>query len=202
MRFVALGHQQGVPWANVLWVKNGGASAPDQSTLDAFCTFLSNAFATAWQAGAEVACSYDSGEVTYFLPGSEALRSTALEGLNGSHSGGGLTNATSLCISWPIAAMYRGGHPRTYLAGIPDSATVSGHTFDTSYLTACTGRFATFRSSVNGHTAGALTSLQLGTVSFVHNKAWRTPPVFRAFVGAPTADTRIDTQRRRLGPDR
>jgi len=37
----------------------------------------------------------------------------------------------------------------------------------------------------------------------VLRKAWRTPPVFRDFVpGGATVDSRIDTQRRRLGPDR
>jgi hypothetical protein len=40
-------------------------------------------------------------------------------------------------------------------------------------------------------------------VSFQLHKDWRDPPVFRDYTpGAAVVDSRIDTQRRRVGPDR
>jgi len=105
------------------------------------------------------------------------------------------------CISWRLRAHYRGGHPRTYLPGIPDSAKVNVDEWSGSFTAAAVSAANAFKNDCNSAGSGTVTDTQLGTVSFVHAGAWRTPPIFRPFVGDAFMDSRIDTQRRRLGAD-
>jgi hypothetical protein len=60
-----------------------------------------------------------------------------------------------------------------------------------------------FLLAVNAISTANASDLHLGVVSFVLRGEWRDPPVFRDFTpAAAKVDARIDSQRRRLGPDR
>ncbi len=202
MRIAFEGQQQSVPWANVMWVRNGNAVTPSQADLDSMVTFIGNAYATALAPSVGSFLIYSQAVATYFAGGGEGLKSTSPQNIVGTGGSTSVTAATAACVSWPIASLYKGGHPRTYIPGIPTAATATMNTLNATWLAALLTRLATFRSSVNGHSVGAFTTAQLGTVSFQHAGQWRTPPIFRAYTAGPFADDRIDTQRRRLGRDR
>jgi hypothetical protein len=61
-----------------------------------------------------------------------------------------------------------------------------------------------FHDTIESHIpiGDGIASLEHGVVSFVNDGAWRTPPLFRRFLVGAHVDSRVDTMRRRLGPDR
>jgi hypothetical protein len=100
-------------------------------------------------------------------------------------------------INWAISAYYRGGKPRTYMPGVPQSVVTDGRTLSSAYRSALATDAASFITDVNAITHGGITAVQLGTVSFQVGKNWRTPPIFRPYVGASVRQI-MGTQRRRL----
>lgn len=135
-----------------------------------------------------------------------------LIGLSGTdpttHSGavGGtpLSANVAIVIGWRIARHYRGGHPRSYVPGMTTAnQTDSQHWTQTTADNMGLGA-NNFRIAVNALTSASTGLLTLGSVSYFkgHDSSGhpilRPVPVFDAFVGAH-CDTRIDSQRRRLG---
>jgi hypothetical protein len=100
-------------------------------------------------------------------------------------------------MSSTISSRYRGGHPRNYLPGPQSGHVINGSTVVAAQLAVMVAAAAGFRNDVDALTAGAITAVQLGTVSFVTGGAWRTPPVFRPYTGSTVRST-IGSQRRRI----
>jgi hypothetical protein len=125
---------------------------------------------------------------------------TATGSTNGTGVGTALSSNVAITWSWKIANRYRGGHPRTYIAGCVQSAQTTPNTILASAVTAHAAAAAAIRSAINAVTIGAST-WQMGCVSYYKDKALRPDPIFRAFTGV-SVDSRLDSQRRRLGRDR
>ena len=123
----------------------------------------------------------------------------------GTAAGARLPSSAAVCITWKISRRYRGGHPRTYLAPPGDVVlTASPNTWDPDFVTAIEGAALAFRNALNTTVGGAP-----GELVCVHR--YRTnsegireilkPPLVDVYVDS-SVDTRVDSQRRRLGPDR
>lgn len=102
--------------------------------------------------------------------------------------------------SWTISRRYRGGHPRTYIAGIPFSAITNPNSITATAQSAHAAAAAAIRTAVNGVTTSAGTA-KLACVHYYRNKVLLSTPLVSQITGV-TVDTRIDSQRRRLGRDR
>jgi hypothetical protein len=122
----------------------------------------------------------------------------------GSNAGSKVTAAQPLncavCWSWSIARRYRGGHPRTYIAGLVSDQVSNATTITTAAQTAHAAAAAAIRTAVNAVTTSAGTA-KLATVHYYRNKAILETPLVSQISGV-SVDTRIDSQRRRLGRDR
>jgi len=113
-----------------------------------------------------------------------------------------LSPGTAVLVNHSIARHYRGGHPRTYLCGVPDNSFDDTRSYTTSFKNAAESAAIAFHGdleAISGISSG-ITSVEHGVVSFVNAGAWRTPPIFRR-INTAHVDQRVDTQRRRLGPD-
>jgi len=108
----------------------------------------------------------------------------------------------ALCISWKIHPVYRGGHPRTYVSGIQSDHLASVNSWEATKLTSWQARASQFHDNLEaiGSIGSGIETVEHGVVSFVRAGAWREPPVFYRILDS-TVDSRVDTQRRRLGPD-
>jgi hypothetical protein len=117
-------------------------------------------------------------------------------------TGAGSTNPASVCVcwSWKIANRYRGGHPRTYIGAIPNSANSNANTMSSTARNAHAAAAAAVRTAVNAAPVGAGTWI-LGCLSYYSGGAIRPLPLFRIYTGV-SVDDRFDSQRRRLGRDR
>jgi hypothetical protein len=106
----------------------------------------------------------------------------------------------AICWSWRIARRYRGGHPRTYIGGLSSTDQGSANTITPARVTAHLAAATSLRTAING-AATVNGNWQLVVVHYRRNKAILPVPLVSS-VNAVTVDTRLDSQRRRLGRDR
>lgn len=106
----------------------------------------------------------------------------------------------AICWSWRIGRRYRGGHPRTYIGGLSTTDTAGPNTIVAARITAHQAAAVALRSAINS----AATSNGAWQLVVVHyRRAKQVLPVpLVSTVNAVTVDSRLDSQRRRLGRDR
>ena len=102
--------------------------------------------------------------------------------------------------SWKISTRYRGGHPRTYIGGIPQSAISTANTMTSTTKTNHATAAAAIRTAVNAQTAGG-NPVVFGVVHYRRGGVLLDIPIFSPITGV-SVDDRFDSQRRRLGRDR
>lgn len=121
-----------------------------------------------------------------------------------SHAGGLAVTTiqdASACIviDWKITARYRGGHPRSYIAGVAASSVTSGSALTGGQPTNLATAAGTVLTYLNGYTAGNITGSTMGTVHFQSANAWLSPPVFRPYTAAALGkQQKLGSQRRRI----
>jgi hypothetical protein len=202
MHFSVHGLMGGTPWANTFWVRNGNAQSPQTADFDFVTQAIRSLWVSAFIEHIATAVTVQGCEGLYY--GAQGLETgSGVQHVDtGSMSGSVLPAQVATGISWQVQAAYKGGHPRTYLPPPAQTALLDPRLFNSSFCNSVASAANAFHGNVNAMSHGELDQLHLGTVSFVHQKAWRTPPVFRDFVpGNAAVDQRVDTQRRRLGRD-
>lgn len=195
------GHFGGAAWANVMWLYLTGSGTITSSDLLILADKCNGAYASflQWMSNqAELqrvqVILYENGE------NREGVSGTVRPGLA---TGGTLLPANvAACVTWNIAPVYRGGHPRTYIAGALSSYQAAVNTWTTAAQTQLKNRADDFHTALEqmGPIGGGIATVEHGIISFQRAKQWRTPPVFYRINGA-SVDVRIDSQRRRLGRD-
>jgi hypothetical protein len=118
----------------------------------------------------------------------------------GLESGTGAQTMAAVVASWRDGQAYRGGKPRTYLGGIPESARSTTYTWNDTYLNALSGGLADFLNTVNALAPSPITGLKLGCLHRWRAGVALSPPVFAGFTGVRT-QKRVCTQRLRLGSE-
>lgn len=193
----------GQPCANVFWLRNPNPVVPSQAGFDAFMATIASSFANNMTDHTSVGITFNSWQALYYGPVEIDLAGSGSLAITGEDASAALPANVAACISWKVQQHYKGGHPRTYVAGIGSSAIALPTRFQAAYTTALADSANQFhRDCSASSTTDFPSSLRLGVVSFVLRNEWRSPPVFRDFVpeGA-RVDERIDSMRRRLGRD-
>jgi len=123
----------------------------------------------------------------------------------GDQSGSFLSAQVALILSWRLAVRYRGGHPRSYLAGWPTTALDTANSWHSGVVSATQTRLDGFISDINALSPSPFSSVTLGVLRQFANrgseatpKNYLDPPVFRAFTSG-VVKPGLATQRRRLG---
>lgn len=134
--------------------------------------------------------------------GGDGLQAIGTVGYSGTAGGSPWPPQTAICISWIAALTARGGRARTYLPGIPVSATVTPGSplIQGTYAAALKSAANGFLSDLSGSSIGGA-SLQLGVPSYYNNCQLRPVPLWFPFSGALIHE-RLDSQRRRSGKER
>lgn len=118
--------------------------------------------------------------------------------VQGGTEGGDHPANVALVVSWKEAISYRGGHPRTYLAGIPRSSLSDPQHVTGAYRNSVQTAANAFLSEISGITwPSGWGSSNLCVVHYRRHGADLIPPHVGAILSA-TVDTRMDSQRRRL----
>lgn len=202
-RFTVSGDWESARWANVFWVRNGGFATPTAGDFQSATADFLSAYNSSFRQLMGIRCIVRECTALYYGVSGGALDAVAAASQTGNQGGENLPASAAIVIGWRVQAHYRGGHPRTYIPGVTTDQLEDTTTFKSSYVDATRDVANFFLNAVNDIHHGDFNSVHLGTVSFVHRKEWRTPPVFRDYIpGAAFCDSRVDSQRRRLGRDR
>lgn len=201
-RVVFRGQAVTQPVVNVMHVLNGGGppgSAYTQSQIDQLAVSMASLFVgnlmplTSTQYTALDCTATD-------LTSDVGVSSIAPMVGQGVGSGTSTPFSLAVVISWKIIRRYRGGHPRTYIGPPQQSSIASGTSFGTSFVTQVQNAATAFRGGVNGLVLGGSTQ-RLVCVHRYQGGVELPDPIVDVITGN-SVDTRLDTQRRRLGRDR
>jgi len=125
------------------------------------------------------------------LTSDTGLKTAFLQVNPGGRGGVALPASVAACVSWNAAVRYRGGHARTYLAGINQADTDDPRHFGGTWLGLAT-------TAMNAFAVDPPTGYQYVLLRRVFGGVQRTPPLVYP-LGSPSINSRIDSQRRRLG---
>lgn len=185
-------------WVNRFWCQTTMSGTPTGAQVLA----LSNAISAAWRTRFLVNLTnnvvINKQRTVLFV---SSTNEVAVDGADtGTGSGASQQDPPQVCylINWAIAGSYRGGHPRTYLPGVPFDTVNEDGTLVTANRTQLTTAATNFLSDVNALAPGGFTAVQLGTFRFFRHHIAVDPPVFEPFLSG-TCNTKVATQRRRLG---
>jgi len=198
-----IGQNNSVPWVNVMHMQwNNGGTIPTTGGLGTMAT----AIRTSWAANfAPLFCNTSSLTAVELTDVSSRTgnQSTDTTTVLGTSIQPAAPLQTAAVISWTIARRYRGGHPRTYFAGVDTSRYTLGRTWTAAAITAYSAAAQTLRSTINGLTADGNVWAMVN-VSYYHTvgglAAYKVPPDIDVITGLKF-HTRVDTQRRRLGKE-
>jgi hypothetical protein len=187
----------GHKWANVFWLEVTKSAPVTVNDLSALATAL----ASAWNTDLVTFCGSQhvttEVQVTYYDTTGPTLQFVDAVNLVGGQPSTFPDASAAYLIDWVISAIYRGGHPRTYLAGPNNGDVVTGGQLAGGVQTSFATHSNAFRNAVNAITTTNITTVVMGTVSFVHALAWRSPPVFRAYTSTKVNGS-IGTIKRRI----
>jgi hypothetical protein len=194
-----LGSFQGVAVNHVMHVRFGTdfMSITQANTL---ATGMRNAFSTNFSPLINGGVAYATVNAQD-LTGDTGVTGTNATGITGTHGGTVLPANVAQCISWQHGRHYRGGHPRTYFTGLVSTDMLNPNTFSSAAVSAWQSAGSAFLAAVNAITGVGPGACTLSVVHYRKNGALLTSPLVDAITGC-VVDSRIDTQRRRLGRDR
>lgn len=189
-------------WANVFWIRNGASTVPSDADLNNAALQIHSSYESRFMTHAIPSVVLEGVQLLYYGGGGLQLGGQHIENSAGIVTGTYLPASTCCCVSWHVQQRYKGGHPRSYLPVGYQEQLFSSNRWLTTFQDEIRVAADQFHLDLNSISLGSIADTHLGTVSFVLRNAWRNPPVFRDFTPASaTVDQRVDTQRRRLGPD-
>jgi len=190
-----LGHS----WVNVFYLQLTHTSAVTVNDLQTIADGISTAWA-AHSGSFDTECVLTGVDVTFIPTSGTELRYV------GSYSHAGTSTVTALkdvsanfVVDYVISDYYRGGHPRSYLSGVPVDATTDGANLTSAYQSGIVTNWNAIRNAINALTSTNITGTQMGTVRFSSGHSWLTPPRFVPFTSVKIGKRgKIGSQRRRI----
>lgn len=192
-------------WANILHIaRPGEASGIDPAAWTAAeatgaAAIMRARWAARFAPQVNVSVTLTSTEVVD-LTDDEGEVGSDLTNVSGTLAGTQCPAQVSCCVSWREALHYRGGHPRTYLPPPTTSQLSSGTLWTTAYQSAVETAMNAVITDLAAASGTFPDGLKLVAVHRTRAHATLQPPLVK-IITAAVVDNRIDTQRRRLGPD-
>lgn len=184
-------------WVNVLWLNltsTTHVAADIKSVVDSMLA----AYVTRFGAYISSECTIAQASASWLYASNTVLEYTGTNANAPTGAATNVTDAVSAMINWSITDYYRGGHPRTYLPGVPSAQIANANFLNSTYRTNVNTAASNFLTDVNALTHGGISAVALGTVRFASGNAWLSPPVFKAYQAAGVR-SRVAIQKRRLG---
>ena len=186
-------------WANVFHVLKANAQPWGDNELISLASGLRSAYVTNF--GPVMVAASFIGDVTATDLGSDTGGTATQSGNTpGTGAGASLPANVATGVSWKINRRYRGGHPRTYLPGVPVGAISDPNTFTGTHVTAVGNGANAFRTAIAAISVAG-TSCSLVCVGYRRQGVLLPVPLISQ-IQSGSCDTRPDSQRRRLGRDR
>lgn len=184
------------------WHYNG--AAPSTAQLNTFCTALGAAWNTHL---APVHGTFVTLQTTqaWDLASRNGAAGTATTAFAGTRTGAAMPAQVCGVASWSVNYRWRGGHFRTYFPMGVSADTTNMFQWTTAARTTMNTQISAWLTAVNGLTVGGTGGYLTGVRYVRTNQTTDQPeyiiPPLDLPIGSVLVDSRIDTQRRRLGKD-
>jgi len=185
-------------WENIFHLQFSGL-APDAGALNGLAGQVLTAYVTNFAPLLNTAVAIQSCSIMD-LTSPTAASGNATTTSAGSRVGSPNPASIACVISWAINLRYRGGHPRTYLPAGTNEDTINFTSWTQAFIAEATAAASSFHTAMNALVTGS-TTYKLCIVSYRSGNAPRPQPLPFQIQGS-SVDSRIDSQRRRLGKDR
>lgn len=199
VRIVFHGTLGTIPTATVMHMFNSANTAWSQSDANTIATRARTSWVTNFIPTQGAGWTLGNVEVT------DLTNITGVVGVASGSTQGGISGFPQLpancaaVVSWKVAAHFRGGHSRTYLPGALQNNTADMTSWNTTAINAWKSAAAAFLAAMNQNLGTSAVSM--GMLRRKAAKVPLIPPIFYPWLSADV-DSRIDSQRRRLGRDR
>lgn len=202
IKYVQAGTIASVPCANVFHVLYDSGGLPlTQASVQGLADGIRTAYVNRFRQFVATVANIQTGTAVD-LSSATGLTAVAAGSTIGLDSAAALPANVSCCITWKTARHYRGGHPRTYIWGLTTVGPQNANTWNSGFLTTMGTAAAGFLADVKALTSvGVFTALDLCCVHYVSGGHLLTTPLVDKITSS-VVDSRIDSQRRRLGKDR
>jgi len=135
--------------------------------------------------------------------GAQAIYTNTSTPVAGSLAGGVLPLSTAMLLNKTVPRLYRGGHPRTYLAVGDTTKVASDGTFTGAFATAVLAAYQAVITALSGLVSGATTTGTEICISYINKASNPVYPYRRAVplvlpLTTTAAQTQMATQRRRV----
>lgn len=185
------------PWRNIGYLSLGG-SGIGTADLNTLAGTINTAWGTRFVSLLSDQCLLTQVQIVYIPSVGAEIVGNSTVTKTGTRIGGFVADASACyLLNWNVNKYYRGGHPRWYLPGVETADITNGSVVAGSQRTNLATAANGFLNDCNAATTTNITSTVLGTLSFQHANAWRTPPIFWPFSTAVAAGL-LATQRRRI----
>lgn len=185
-------------WENVLYFQVETYDAAHFADVEAILTTaLHSLYYDVWRTATNLDWSVQTYKVVFRDADDSVQRTTVADAIFGTISGAGQTAQTCYLIDWQSGDPRRGGKPRSYIPGVPDSKVVSTTNLDPTIVAAINTALDSWIGTLGTISSGTASGLVLVEMSFVNAKADRTTPLpytIRKAVCSP----QVATQRRRV----
>jgi len=194
------GHYGGQPWANVIWLLTAASTTVTPGLANSLAAAMFNIYNTRFPAAFVNNWQIERCRVTYFPDDPNlVVFGEHVQTVVGGIVGNTPTPANvALVLSWFASVYWRGGKPRTYLCGLPQSDLQGTNQITAAARASFQTRAQGFMDDINSFSDTEWSSVTFGLMSFRHKKADRDPPVFFPIISS-SVGARLDSQRRRLG---
>jgi len=165
-------------WACIFWLNLTSAN-PQLADLTALASKISQAWATHISAIQAADTSMNNVLLVWTPTAGNEIVSSDSTSHPGTFPGTSAQYAgASYVINHRTGSYYRGGHPRSYVPGVPVGHIANGSTLTGTYPDDAAGAWAGFVDAIQTGPAGGITTSTCGTVRFQSKDAWLVPPTF------------------------
>jgi hypothetical protein len=182
---------------NVFWLRLTHTNPITVNDLSALATSMDTLFNTTWRPQVSASYTATSIDIKFYPGGGTVLEYSKSITRTGAGATAVQDAGASYVVNWIIGSLYRGGHPRSYWAGVDNATVTSGSDVTTSALSAVAAGAEAFRNGINAFTSTNATAVEMGTVRFQSADTWLTPPVFYPYTGSKVR-SKLGSQRRRI----
>lgn len=192
----ALGTFGPATWANVFYIDTTPSDPSAPNDAMAAARLAIHELMGTFQTYASTTWSVARERVTYRADADSTYSATIADGIGGLVSGGYQDAQVAFLLNWVTGDARKGGKPRQYFVGVPDTAVADSARIQGSVVSAFNADIATWLAGFP-YDVGSGVANELVEMSFVNAKAYRTDP-FPTSVVAGTVNPVVATQRRRV----
>lgn len=158
------GETSGFPWHIIQHARWAGVGLPDAGEANAVAEGFRAAMAAIFAGNFTDRLVHEGTNVRFWGTGGAFFDGIATNPVLGGVDSEPASLAAACVVSWRVRAAWRGGRPRTYLPGVPETAMEDGRSMDSGFLSDVQDNVDAYLEAVAGLSSGGITITSLAVL--------------------------------------